>query len=153
MPRLDPATLMTEALKDDLGQFHADLLSDTGGLTQFGAFVETLHPDSASARPHWHLHEDEMVYVLSGNPTLIEGDTRTTLSPSETATFKAGTPVGHCIRNDTTDVVSYMVIGTRSGDDFVTYTDNGDVLTIKDGVKTLRNAAGEILKTTPYHGA
>ncbi len=153
MPRLEPHQIKTEHGSDELGSYSAELLSDSGGLTQFGAFIETLAPRSQSSRPHWHRSEDEMVYMLSGTVTLIEGNTQTPLLPGDTATFAAGVPVGHCLRNDGDTDARYLVIGTRSGDDVGTYTDNGDVLTVKDGVKTLRNAAGDVLKTTPYHGA
>ncbi len=145
-PRIETGT-------DELGSFTAQLWSDAGGLTQFGAFTETLTPGSASSRPHWHLHEDEMIYMVSGTVTLLEGDEQTPLHPGDVATFKAGTPVGHCLRNDSTKDATYLVIGTRSGHDVGTYTDNGDTVTIADGVKTLRSADGTVQKTSPYHGA
>ena len=141
-----------ETGSDDIGTFQAELLSDAGGLTQFGAFIETLTPGSATSRPHWHQNEDEMVYVLSGTFTLCEGDSKNLLLPGDTATFQAGTPVGHCLHNDGDTDARYLVIGTRSGDDVVTYTDNGDTVTIAKGTKTYRNAAGDITKTAPYHG-
>lgn len=146
-------TPKVETGADDIGTFHAELLSDTGDLTQFGAFIETITPGSASSRPHWHAREDEMIHVLSGAPTLIEGGTKTPLAEGDTATFKAGIAVGHCLRNDSTADARYLVIGTRSGDDTVTYTDTGETVTIKDGTKTYRNAQGFIVKTAPYHGA
>jgi hypothetical protein len=43
--------------------------SDTGGITQFGAFVECLPPGSRSSLCHWHLREDEFVYMLEGEVT------------------------------------------------------------------------------------
>ncbi len=52
----------------------AELLSDTGGLTQFGAFTETLPPGSKSSYRHWHETEDEFLYVLNGTPTVVEND-------------------------------------------------------------------------------
>ena len=146
-------TPKVESGADDIGTFRAELLSDTGGLTQFGAFIETITPGSASSRPHWHAREDEMIHVLSGAPTLIEGGNKTRLAAGDTATFKAGVPVGHCLRNDSTAEVRYLVIGTRSSDDTVTYTDTGETVTIKDGAKIYRDAQGVVVKTTPYHGA
>ena len=40
--------------------------SDAGGITQFGAYVQTLQPGSCSSDRHWHEEEDEFLYVLSG---------------------------------------------------------------------------------------
>ena len=132
---------------DEIGSFTATRFSDTGGLTQFGAFTETLSPGSRSSNLHWHASSDEFVYVLSGTVTLREGDTLTEMEPGMAATFKAGVPVGHYLENRTDEPVTYLVVGTRSDADVVTYPLSGEVLTLKDGVKTLQDAAGNILRT------
>ena len=46
-----------------LGPYAYQLLSDPGGLTQYGAFIEILPPGSRSSFRHWHETEDEMVYI------------------------------------------------------------------------------------------
>lgn len=107
--------------------------SDTGDLTQFGAYVEILPPGSMSALKHWHAEEDEMVYVLTGEITLVEGDTRTEMRSGDAATFKAGDPVGHHLINEGSEPVKYLVIGSRFTDDTVTYPDNDRVLIRSDG--------------------
>ena len=96
-------------------------ISEPGGLTQFGAYVEVLQPGAVSARPHWHSAEDEMVYVLEGEITLIEGDTTSLLHPGDAATFKAGVAVGHCLHNRSTAPTRCLVVGTRAPQDRVTY--------------------------------
>ncbi|ROZ75388.1 cupin domain-containing protein [Ramlibacter sp. WS9] len=48
-------------------------LSDAGGLSQYGAYVQTLHPGARSSNNHWHENEDEFLYVLSGEVTVTEG--------------------------------------------------------------------------------
>ncbi|EIE49735.1 hypothetical protein C357_16943 [Citreicella sp. 357] len=100
------------------------MFSDSGGLTQSGAFVETLPPGSSSALKHWHAAEDEMVYMLEGTATVVEGDDTFPLVPGEAATFKAGTPAGHCIVNHGETPIRYLVIGTRAPADTVTYPDH-----------------------------
>lgn len=119
-------------------------MSDTGGLTQFGAFVEELPPGSASALVHWHAHEDEMVYALSGRMTVVDGDETYELLPGEAAVFPAGAAKGHCVRNLSGAPVRYMVIGTRSDGDVVTYPDHDRVLTFErapDGTMTRQYTA------------
>ncbi len=111
----------TGGADDPLGAFSAELISDTVGLTQFGAFIEELPPGSASSFAHWHAEEDEMVLVLSGTPTLVEGDSETVLAPGDAACWKAGEAVGHCLQNHSDHPVRYLVIGTRSPKDIVTY--------------------------------
>src|SRR5215207_700214 len=43
-----------------------------GGLTQFVAHVQTLQPGSRTGDRHWHEEEDELLYVLSGEATVVE---------------------------------------------------------------------------------
>src|SRR6266545_2601901 len=47
-------------------------LGDAGGLTDFGVNLMRLPPGNWSSQRHWHSAEDEFVYVLEGQVTLIE---------------------------------------------------------------------------------
>lgn len=84
-------------------------ISEAGGLKQFGAFIEVLQPGSRSSIKHWHSAEDEMVYVLEGEITLIEGDTETVLCPGDAATFQAGVPIGHFLENRSAEATQCLV--------------------------------------------
>ncbi|MCU0908668.1 MAG: cupin domain-containing protein [Rhodobacteraceae bacterium] len=123
------------------GPYRARLFSDTGGLTQFGAFEETLMPGSRSSLCHWHAEEDEMVYVLSGEVTVHEAGTVTTLHPGDAVCWKAGVALGHDLENRTDGPVTYLVVGTRAPRDRVTYPDN-------DRVQTIDRTAGTRVWTT-----
>jgi uncharacterized cupin superfamily protein len=114
-----------------LGAYRYQLLSDPGGLSQFGAFVEELPPGAQSSFRHWHANEDEMVLILSGTATLIE-DHETTLAPGDVACWPAGTPTAHCLANRTSALLRYIVIGTRHQTDVIHYPDH-DLITHKDG--------------------
>jgi uncharacterized cupin superfamily protein len=113
------------------GPYSYQLLSDPGGLTQFGAFVEELPPGSRSGHRHWHETEDEMVYVLSGVVVLVE-DEETVLRAGDAAAWPAGSPVGHRLDNRSDRPARYLVIGTRNRRDVIHYTDH-DLITHKDG--------------------
>jgi len=104
-----------EGVNAELGAYTARLLSDAGGLTQFGAFLETLPPGSRSSHKHWHEKEDEFIFVISGAVTLNEGDTLTEMLPGDAATFKAGVAVGHRLENHSDAPATYLVVGTRYG--------------------------------------
>ena len=110
-----------------LATSQAEWISEAGGLTQFGAFVETLPPGSLSSLKHWHSAEDEMVYVLEGEVTVHEGETVTVLIPGDAATFRAGDAVGHCLENRSEREVRYLVVGTRAPVDMITYPDHDRV--------------------------
>jgi len=47
-------------------------LGNAGGLTDFGVNLMHLPPGNWSSQRHWHSAEDEFVYVLEGELTLVE---------------------------------------------------------------------------------
>jgi hypothetical protein len=51
-------------------------LGNAGGLSDFGVNLMRLPPGNWSSQRHWHSHEDEFVYVLEGEVTLIEDGAR-----------------------------------------------------------------------------
>ena len=113
------------------GPYLYQLLSDPGGLTQFGAFIEVLPPGSRSSLRHWHETEDEMVYVLAGEVVLVE-DSETTLTAGDCAAWPAGLPIGHRLENRSAAETRYLVIGTRNHADTIHYPDH-DLITHKEG--------------------
>lgn len=66
--------------------------------------------------------------MLTGEVLLHEGDSVTPLHAGQVATFKAGVAAGHCIENASTAEARYLVIGTRSSGDTVTYPDHDRIL-------------------------
>ncbi len=84
MPVITPETVQVfDILASDTpcGPARGLRFSDSGGLTQFGAFVEILPPGSRSSLCHWHAAEDEFVYMLAGEVTLWEGGVAQVLRP------------------------------------------------------------------------
>lgn len=113
------------------GPYRYQLLSDPGGLTQFGAFLEELPPGSRSGHRHWHESEDEMILMLAGEVVLVE-DQETLLRAGDVACWPAGHPVGHRLDNRSDAPARYLVIGSRRARDRIHYTDH-DLITEKDG--------------------
>ncbi|MGR3379053.1 cupin domain-containing protein [Salipiger abyssi] len=145
MPKFTPETARTEQNTDGpCGAYEALLFSDSGGLTQFGAFVEILPPGSCSSIRHWHATEDEMIYVLAGEVTVHEGAARYTLSPGEAATFRAGVAEGHYLENAGGAPVRYLVIGTRGMADVVTYPDHDRIVRLTRDPETQDIVSREI---------
>ncbi|MEL7180602.1 MAG: cupin domain-containing protein [Pseudomonadota bacterium] len=121
---------------DALGSYRAELFSDAGGLTQFGAFTETLPPGSRSSLKHWHLEEDEFIYVLAGKVLVHEGETVTEITAGDAACFPAKDPAGHFLENASDADATYLVVGTRSPRDVITYPDHDRVLTFNRATQT-----------------
>lgn len=102
-------------------------ISETGGLSQFGSFVEVLQPGCRSSIKHWHSAEDEMVYVLAGEITVVEGTAETLMRAGDVATFRAGVPVGHYLENRSSAATHCLVAGTRAPVDKITYPEHDRV--------------------------
>jgi uncharacterized cupin superfamily protein len=107
-------------------------LGNFAGLTQFGVNLTRLKPGAASALRHWHDNEDEFVYVVEGELTLIEDEGETLLRPGDAAGFKAGVPNGHHLVNKTDRDAVYIEIGTRAERECAHYPEH-DLLAVKDG--------------------
>ncbi len=119
------------------------MLGDAGGLTQFGVNLTTLEPGAISALRHWHSAEDEFVYVLSGEVTLITDAGAETLTAGMAAAFPAGNTDAHQLVNRSSTPATYLEVGTRSPDDEITYPDV-DLHRIKrDGRGTFVRKSGE----------
>jgi uncharacterized cupin superfamily protein len=132
-------------ITDHPGPYRYRLMSDPGGLTQFGAFVEELPPGSRSGHRHWHTAEDEMILMLEGQVVLVE-ETETTLTVGDVACWPAGHPVGHRLDNRSNAPARYLVIGTRGQQDTIHYTDH-DLVTTKDGPRRIyRRRDGSLIK-------
>lgn len=98
-------------------------IGDAAGLTQFGVNLCTLPPGAWSAQRHWHTASDELVYVVSGEVTLVTDGREELLRPGDFAGFKAGDPDGHCFQNRSAEPVVIMEIGTRVAEEGVFYPD------------------------------
>ena len=126
-------------------------LSDAGGLTQFGAWIVGLPSGSRTSIPHWHTSEDELIHVLEGAPTLVEGSAEYELGPGDVCAYPAGSALPHSIENRSASDVRLLVVGTRSGKDVVHYPGAGLTLTIDAEAKLneFRDEAGKSV-SNPY---
>lgn len=117
-----------------LGAYDALLYSNTAGLSQFGAFVETLHPGARSSDRHWHEQEDEFLYMLSGEATVLEDDGAHLIRPGDAACWPAAVANGHHVFNPSTTLCSYLIVGTRLPSDIVHYSEIDKLYIRENGV-------------------
>ena len=108
-------------------------LGDVFGLKNFGVNLTRLAPNAQSALRHAHEKQDEFVYILEGNPTLITDEGRTPLRPGMCAGFRAGTGNAHHLINDSDKDVVYLEIGDRTPGENATYPDDDLALVIVEG--------------------
>lgn len=117
-------------------------LTEALGLTQFGVNLTTLEPGGQSSHRHYHAREDECVYVLSGEVTLITDAGEVTLTAGSAAGFPAGEANGHHLVNRGPSPATYLEIGTRSADEDVVYSDIDLIAEKRDGVYSFRAKPG-----------
>src|SRR3954471_18362741 len=99
------------------------VLSNLAGLTQFGVNRTRLKPGAASSLRHWHEQEDEFVYILEGELTLVEDSGETVLKAGDAAGWKAGVADGHMLVNNTARDAVYLEIGSRAPRERAHYPD------------------------------
>jgi uncharacterized cupin superfamily protein len=95
-------------------------LGDMFGLKNFGVNLTRLHPGGESALFHRHSKQDEFVYIVQGEPTLITNAGEVLLRPGMCAGFPAQGIAHQLVNRTQTDVV-YIEIGDRPVGDEVTY--------------------------------
>lgn len=103
---------------------HKRPLGDLFGLTNFGVNFVRLEPGARSSMRHGHSRQDELIYVISGTPTLYTDAGPSVLQPGAVAGFKAGSGDAHCLINESAADVEYLEIGDRSAGDTVIYPDD-----------------------------
>jgi uncharacterized cupin superfamily protein len=99
-------------------------LGDPFGLANFGVNLTTLRPGAVSSLRHAHSRQDELVYILDGEPTLVTDEGETILRPGMAAGFRAGSGNAHHLVNRTDRDVVYLEIGDRTDRDTVSYPDD-----------------------------
>jgi len=73
-----------------------------------------LTPGAFSSLRHWHENQDEFVFLIEGELTLIEDEGETALRPGDAAGFKAGVANGHHLVNRSNSDAVYLESGTRT---------------------------------------
>jgi len=72
-PAIDPATVSPvtgsrypEPFRSRVSTRRKQRLGDALGLKNYGVNLTTIPPGAVSALRHWHSHEDEFIYIVSG---------------------------------------------------------------------------------------
>ena len=152
MPKIDIDTIaprLTSAYPPPYDQATAGrekrALGDAGGLNDFGVNLLLLRPGAASALRHWHVHEDEFVYVLSGEVVLIEDEGETLLRLGDAAAFPKNAPNGHQLINRSDADAVLLEVGTRADEETAYYSDIDMKVEKRDGAYAFTRKSGEPL--------
>lgn len=124
-------------------------VGEAAGLKNFGVNLTTLEPGAQSALRHWHSAQDEFVYVVQGELTLITNEGEQTLTVGEMAGFAAGVANGHHLVNRSGHLAVYLEVGDRTSGDRADYPDEDLVcVPMADGARRFEHKSGQ-----PYEPA
>jgi uncharacterized cupin superfamily protein len=95
-------------------------LGDVFGLRNFGVNLTRLPPGASSSLHHRHSRQDELIYVVEGEPTLFTDAGAMRLRPGMIAGFAAAGTAHHLANDSDRDCV-ILEIGDRTPGDEVSY--------------------------------
>jgi uncharacterized cupin superfamily protein len=98
-------------------------LARHAGLTLFGVNLTVIGPGAWSSQRHWHSHEDEFVWVLEGELTLVTDTGEEVLRAGDCAAFRRGDPDGHHLVNKSGRPAKVLEIGNSDPQDRCVYPD------------------------------
>lgn len=93
------------------------------GLTALGASHLTLEPGAWSSQRHWHVAEDELLVMLSGEAVLIEDEGETVLRAGDFVAWPMGVRNGHHLVNRGETDCTFICVSAGDGDAGADYPD------------------------------
>jgi uncharacterized cupin superfamily protein len=112
-----------------------------GGGYHVGVQIEELPPGKQTALAHYHIFEEEHVYVLEGTPTVRIGATSYEMRAGDYVCFPAGQKAGHCLINNSGAVCRYVVAGESNPNEVVVFTDSNKVMVRSLGRRAIYDMA------------
>ena len=103
----------------DIARFQ--VLSKFGGGSNVGVGIDELDPGKYSNEFHYHLTEEEHVFILEGSATLFLGEKSYVMGQGDYCCFPAGQRAGHHLYNHTDQLCKFMTIGENRPHDVCYY--------------------------------
>ncbi len=93
-----------------------------------GVAIEELPAGMQSAPAHYHIFEEEHVYILEGSLTVRIGAATHEMKAGDYVCFPAGQKLGHCLINNSGATCRYVILGEHNPNEVAIYTDSNKVL-------------------------
>jgi uncharacterized cupin superfamily protein len=117
MPKIDLEAIEQKNTTGYPAPFNADVagrhfrrLAPAGGLSEMGASHVVLKPGGWSSQRHWHMGEDELLIMLTGEAVLVEDEGRTVLRPGDICAWPKDVENGHHLINESDADCSFVAI-------------------------------------------
>ncbi|MGI9276455.1 MAG: cupin domain-containing protein [Endozoicomonas sp.] len=103
-------------------------LGSAAGGRALGMVMLELSPGKQSSPLHLHTAEEEHIFLVEGEATLLHGEDCIHLSAGDYACFLPGTDQqAHALYNHSQEVCRFLVMGQRCKDDVVVYPEQNRV--------------------------
>jgi uncharacterized cupin superfamily protein len=104
-------------------------LGRAAGSEKLGASLFSLPPGSATFPLHAHLHNEELLVVIAGTPTLrtVANPPERGLAPGDVVAFPAGLTGAHELRNDSAEPVSLLIVSTMVAPEINVFPDANEL--------------------------
>jgi uncharacterized cupin superfamily protein len=130
LPALDPMTLeprtgsgYPEPYRSRVVPREKRALGKALGLSKIGINHTTLPPGKESSMRHWHSHEEEFIFILSGEVMLRTDAGEQLLKAGMCCGFPLGTTDGHQLINRSNQPAVYLEVSNRDAADAADYPD------------------------------
>ncbi len=101
-------------------------MREAGG--RLGMVMNRLPAGAVGCPFHWHTHEDEVFYVVSGRGVLRYGETVQEIGPGDCISCPAGTKTAHQIANPNSEDLVYLAAGNYEPHEVCGYPDTGKIM-------------------------
>ena len=101
-------------------------LGAAAGAEMIGCSLIEVSPGKSAFPTHYHLANEEALYVLEGEGVLRLGSEETTIRPGDYVAFKVGPP-GHRVDNRSASTLRYLAISTMIEPEVAVYPDSNKV--------------------------
>ena len=100
-------------------------LGRQAGSHDLGASLFEVPPGAGTFPLHIHHHNEELLFVLTGRPTLRTPDGERELVSGEVVAFPAGRAGGHAVENRTDEPVRYVIVSTMRSPEINEFPEDG----------------------------
>jgi uncharacterized cupin superfamily protein len=107
--------------------WHGTSLAYRAGSERLGASVYEVEPGNATFPYHYHLANEELLFVLKGRPHLRTPEGWQQLSEGEVVAFPLGERGAHQVMNKTEEPVRILMVSEMVGPEIAVYPDSGKV--------------------------
>jgi uncharacterized cupin superfamily protein len=119
-------------------------LGNAAGGQKLGCSYYEQPPGKAAFPFHFHLSNEEAIYVLEGEVTLRIGAERVTLRAGDYVAIPVGAEHAHQLINESSSVVRYLAMSTMQYPEVVQYPDSKKLGAMGPGIRAVFKQGTEV---------